>query len=192
MPVRNPSQPQVKTGFEHVQRFYDTAHDCWAAQLLPGEFYVSAHGEMITTILGSCISVCIRDVVRGIGGMNHFMLPVQPKHDDKSWDKHEHTRLTCYGYFAMEHLLNSLYLMGARKKHLEIKVYGGAQVLAKRSNIGLKNILFIYDYLSRKDLPIKAVDLGNHYIRRIFYSSRTGDVFMKRDIAKCRSPSNGF
>ena len=192
MPVIKRSQTHVKAGFEHVHRFYDELHESWAAQLLPGEFYVSAHGEMITTILGCCISVCIRDVVQGIGGMNHFMLPVQKKHDDKSWDKNEHTRLTCYGYFAMEHLLNTLYLMGARKKHLEIKVFGGARVLAKRSNIGLENILFIYDYLSRKDLPIKAVDLGDSYIRRVFYSSNTGEVFVKRNIANCRSPSNGF
>ncbi len=188
MPAIKCPQPPVESGFEHVRRFYDTHRESWAAQLLPGEFYVTAHGEMITTILGSCISVCIRDVVLGIGGMNHFILPGQQKPHDNSRHNNECTRLTRQGYFAMEHLLSSLYLMGAHKNNLEIKVFGGAQVLTKHTNVGLENILFMYDYLLRKDLPIKTVDLGECFARRVFYSPSTGDVLVHRNIVRNRCP----
>ena len=66
---------RVLPGFEHVRRFWDPAQDCVTVKILPGEFYVSAQQEMVSTVLGSCVSACVRDKRRGIGGMNHFMLP---------------------------------------------------------------------------------------------------------------------
>ena len=41
----------------------------------PGEYYVTKKDEIIATVLGSCISVCIKDEKNQIAGMNHFMLP---------------------------------------------------------------------------------------------------------------------
>ena len=67
--------PPMLQGFEHINRYWDTKHNIFAAKILPGEFYVSLHGELITTVLGSCVSAGVRDKVSGIGGMNHFMLP---------------------------------------------------------------------------------------------------------------------
>ena len=61
--------------FAHVNRYWDREHAVGAAKLLPGEYYVTTAGEMIVTVLGSCVSACVRDVRLGIGGMNHFMLP---------------------------------------------------------------------------------------------------------------------
>ncbi len=65
-------QPKAEKGFEHVNRYFDNKHQVWSSKILPGEFYVTAHGEMIGTVLGSCISACVRDVKLGIGGMNPF------------------------------------------------------------------------------------------------------------------------
>ena len=69
--------PKPLAGFEHVYRNWDGHWQCPAAKILPGECYVSNQDEVIYTVLGSCISVCIRDRRLGVGGMNHFMLPVQ-------------------------------------------------------------------------------------------------------------------
>lgn len=62
-------------GFNHVNRYLDNEHGVIAAKILPGEYYVTTENELITTVLGSCISACIRDKESGVGGMNHFMLP---------------------------------------------------------------------------------------------------------------------
>ncbi|WP_198243342.1 hypothetical protein [methane-oxidizing endosymbiont of Gigantopelta aegis] len=67
--------PPSVPGFEHIRRYWDQENDIVAAKLLPGDFYVTRENEMITTVLGSCISACIRDIETGVGGMNHFMLP---------------------------------------------------------------------------------------------------------------------
>lgn len=78
-------QPKPQKGFEHINRYYDKRMQVWAAKILPGEFYVSADGEMIATVLGSCISACVRDVKLGVGGMNHFMLPIQGQFNTEQW-----------------------------------------------------------------------------------------------------------
>lgn len=66
---------EVLPGFEHVRRYWDPTQGSMTAKVLPGEYYVSRQEELIATVLGSCVSACIRDRRRGIGGMNHFMLP---------------------------------------------------------------------------------------------------------------------
>ena len=67
--------PPLLPGFEHFQRFWDRENACWMVKILPGEYYVSRSDEAISTVLGSCVSACVRDPTRGLGGMNHFMLP---------------------------------------------------------------------------------------------------------------------
>ena len=67
-----PALPQ----FAHITRYWDNEHNCFSARLLPGEYYVTRHAEVVSTVLGSCVSACIRDTRLNIGGMNHFMLPL--------------------------------------------------------------------------------------------------------------------
>ena len=78
--------PKTLSGFEDINRYWDEKHDIYAAKILPGEFYVSMTGELITTVLGSCISACIRDKKTGVGGMNHFMLPTDTRRNPNSWN----------------------------------------------------------------------------------------------------------
>jgi chemotaxis protein CheD len=177
---RRPLQPPCPRGFEHVNRYWDERHSVWAAKILPGEFYVTSHGEMIGTVLGSCISVCIRDVVLGIGGMNHFMLPAKENLEDISWGSNQVTAATRYGNWAMEYMLNELYKLGAQKQNLEVKVFGGGQVLASMTDIGQNNILFAYDYLRREGLTIKAADVGDVFSRKVLYFPDTGSVKVRR------------
>lgn len=173
-------QPNPESGFEHVNRYFDPKLEVWAAKILPGEFYVTAHGEMIATVLGSCISVCIRDVKLGIGGMNHFMLPIQNEHSSEQWGSDANTSATRYGNWAMEYLLNTLYKLGCSKRNLEVKLFGGGQVLANMTNVGQRNILFAYDFLRKEGLQVKAADVGDIFSRKILYFPDTGSVKVRR------------
>jgi chemotaxis protein CheD len=173
-------QPKAERGFEHVNRYYDNKHKVWSSKILPGEFYVTTQGEMIGTILGSCISACVRDVKLGIGGMNHFMLPEQTEHSTAQWGSDANTSATRYGNWAMEYLLNTLYKLGASKQNLEVKLFGGGQVLANMTDIGQRNILFAYDFLRKEGLDIKASDVGDIYSRKILFFPDTGAVKVRR------------
>ena len=173
-------QPLAEKSFEHVNRFYDNKHQVWSAKILPGEFYVTTHGEMIGTVLGSCISACVRDVKLGIGGMNHFMLPSQTEHSTEQWGSDANTSATRYGNWAMEYLLNTLYKLGATKKNLEVKLFGGGQVLASMTDIGQRNILFAYDFLRKEGLDIEAADVGDIFSRKVLYFPDTGAVKVRR------------
>ncbi len=173
-------QPPVDKEFSHVNRYWDASLKVWSAKILPGELYVSDHGEMIGTVLGSCISACIRDVNLGIGGMNHFMLPEQNEHSTHQWGSDANTAATRYGVWAMEYLLNALYKKGARKNNMEVKLFGGGQVLASMTDIGQRNILFAYDYLHKEGLAIKAADVGDVFSRKVLYFPDTGSVKVRR------------
>ncbi len=92
-PSLQPPQPKIVPGFENIRRYWDRTHNSWAAKILPGEFYVSRGGELISTVLGSCISVCIRDPKMGIGGMNHFMLPEEGDFSTTNWGSDPNNRM---------------------------------------------------------------------------------------------------
>ncbi len=100
------SRPETLPGFGHVLRSWDRAHGRWSARILPGEYFVTRTDEVITTVLGSCISACVRDPALGIGGMNHFMLPEDVTQGSSSWLDPQAGLSTRYGSFAMESLVN--------------------------------------------------------------------------------------
>ncbi len=172
--------PQCPSGLEHINRYWDKAHHVFAAKILPGEYYVSKHDEMINTVLGSCIAACIWDYKQGIGGMNHFMLPIgcEVEHSGK-----EHlTSATRYGNFAMEILINEILKAGGSKKNLRVKLFGGGRVLTSMSSIdiGKKNIDFVHDYLYEEGLEIVSEDMGDVHPRKVLFYPATGRVRMKK------------
>ncbi len=173
--------PKPLPGFEHVSRYWDIKMDVPAAKILPGECYVSNKGEMISTVLGSCIAVCARDKRLGVGGMNHFMLPIQ-QGDTGISRAHSVNPALCYGNWAMEFLLNAIYKLGGRREQLEIKVFGGGRVLTGMTNIdvGKRNIEFILDYLAHEGLVITAKDVGDTCPRKVLYFPETGAVKLRR------------
>jgi len=171
--------PTAIAGFETINRYWDTSNSIYAAKLLPGEFYVSMSGELITTVVGSCVSACIRDTVTGIGGMNHFMLPVDTGHDSKSWRNTPVDAQTRYGNIAMERLINVILAGGGRRHNLEIKLFGGGSVLQLDTDIGYKNIDFVKRYLITEGLAITAEDVGGNKPRKIQYFPSTGRARVK-------------
>lgn len=153
--------------------YFDRQFDKTGIKLLPGEFYVSREDVVLTTVLGSCVSACIRDPRLGIGGMNHFMLP------DAELGGGNSAR---YGSYAMEVLVNELLKAGARRSGLEAKVFGGGAVLKSftDSQVGNRNAQFVLDYLKAEHIPVLAQDLGDTCPRKIFYFPADGRVLVRR------------
>ena len=170
--------PGALRGFSHINRYWDKYHKVYAAKILPGEYYVTMHGEMIVTVLGSCISACIRDRVFGIGGMNHFMLPVGE--EDGSSSNTWNSAATRYGNFAMEALINDILKNGGRRENLEIKVFGGGMILENMTDIGKKNINFVRDFIKTEGFSLLAEDLGDIYPRKVHYFPQSGKILMKK------------
>lgn len=156
-------------------RYFDRHFDLEAAKILPGEYFVTNKGMLLVTVLGSCVSACVRDTDSGIGGMNHFMLP-----DDGGRDSNGSSAR--YGIYAMEILINHLLKMGARRNRLEAKVFGGGAVMASlsSSNVGARNAEFVLEFLKTEKIPIVAKDLLDSYPRKIYYFPDQGRVLVKK------------
>jgi chemotaxis protein CheD len=170
-----PGLPQ----FSHIRRYWDTQHDSFAAKLLPGEYYVTLHGEMICTVLGSCVSACVRDRSTGIGGMNHFMLPLDRSHGESAWADAT-SAATRYGNVAMERLINDLLKAGAKRSNLEFKLVGGGKVLAAMTDVGAGNIEFVRGYMRTEGFAVSGEDLGDIYPRKVHFYPETGRVRVKK------------
>lgn len=154
------------------RRFFDPTHAAWMVKVFPGEFYVTREpDEILVTVLGSCVSACIRDPAVGVGGMNHFMLA---KGRSGSWgDDQQSTR---FGNFAMEKLINELIKAGCARERMEIKVFGGGNVIDASTAVGTDNAEFVMRYLEAEGLRCAAEDLGGGHPRRIHYYPTSGRV----------------
>lgn len=160
--------------------FYrDRVHDIDTAKILPGEYFVTDEDMMIVTVLGSCVSACIRDPDQGIGGMNHFMLPDSEREKEGTGPLSSAAR---YGSYAMELLINHLLKMGARRNRLEAKVFGGGNVLPgfTKINVGQRNADFVLEFLKAEHIRVTAQDLVDTCPRKVYYFPTTGKVLVKR------------
>ncbi|MBN8530479.1 MAG: chemoreceptor glutamine deamidase CheD [Alphaproteobacteria bacterium] len=169
-----PDAFSVKEHFHGGKRFFDAAEQVEVVKILSGDCHVSSKpDEVLVTILGSCVSACIRDPLCGIGGMNHFLLPGS-----------EATSAACestrYGVFAMETLINGILKAGGCKNRLEVKVFGGGNVINHSARIGSQNAHFIREFLLREGFRIASEDLEGDFPRRIHYYPATGRVMVRR------------
>jgi chemotaxis protein CheD len=158
--------------------YFDRTFDCNAAKISPGEYYFTDKDMVIVTVLGSCVSACIRDSVTGIGGMNHFMLPDSAA-ADKDSPVSESMR---YGTYAMEVLINQLLRNGARRENLEAKIFGGGNVLKSFTtmNVGDRNAIFVRKFLKEERIKVTGEDLLDIYPRKVYYFPKTGKVLVKK------------
>ncbi|MDD5581261.1 MAG: chemoreceptor glutamine deamidase CheD [Methylobacter sp.] len=173
------SHPSVE-GFDQINRYWDKQNEIMAAKILPGEYYVTRENELITTVLGSCISACIRDKDLGIGGMNHFMLPETNADKLKQGNEAVVGNANRYGNYAMEHLINTILSNGGKRKNLEVKVFGGGKIIPTLTDVGIKNIEFVLSYIDAEGLKLISQDLGDIYPRKVVYFPGTGKVQMKK------------
>jgi len=166
-------------GFEKLRRYRDPSSGHVIAKLLPGDFYVTREDEVLDTVLGSCVSACIRNPRTGVGGMNHFMLP-HPRSDEHadSWGSLTGSA-TRYGSASMEQLINKVLSAGGTRADLEVKIFGGARVLAATTDVGQHNVEFVRAFLKEEGLKVSSEDVGNITPRHIQYFPLTGKVRVK-------------
>jgi len=158
--------------------YFDRTFNTEAAKISPGEYYFTNKDMLIVTVLGSCISACIRDSKTGIGGMNHFMLP-----DSGSADKDSPVSESMrYGTYAMEVLINQLMRNGAKRENLEAKIFGGGNVLKSftTTNVGVRNAKFVKQFLKDEGIRITGEDLLDVFPRKVYYFPKTGKVLVKK------------
>ncbi len=154
-----------------MKRFWEPRLAMWQVAVLLGEFHVTHNDEVITTVLGSCISACVRDVDREIGGINHFLLPHAPKTAGSHADDGDSAR---YGLYALECLINAVLRGGGRRDSLEVKVFGGGRVIESGSDVGKNNIAFVKKFFAEEGIPVASADVGGTFARRLRYWPKTG------------------
>ena len=145
-----------------------------------GEFYVSKEDEIIGTLLGSCIAVCLMDMANGIAGMNHFMLPGKITQLDV-----QNARSAKYGVTAINDLLATMEKNGADRKNIRAKLFGGGEVLdfeKKTTAVAENNIRLARIMMEIEDIPILEEDTGGKFIRKVLLEVKSGKVFLKKSL----------
>jgi chemotaxis protein CheD len=170
---RRHDDSNVKEYLGGPKRVFDPRQGIDVVKIISGDWHVTRDNVMLATILGSCVSACIRDPITKIGGMNHFLLPGE----DSSNQNSDSAR---YGVFAMESLINGILKEGGRKERLEVKVFGGGNVINNSARIGSKNAEFIRTFLQKEGFSISSEDLEGDYPRRIHYYPVSGKLMMRQ------------
>jgi chemotaxis protein CheD len=179
--------PRSLPGFEGIRR-YRNATGMLIAKLLPGDYYVTREDEVLDTVLGSCVSACIRNPRLKIGGMNHFMLPRPSGAGNDTWESLA-GRATRYGTASMEQLINRILNAGGTRADLEVKIFGGGKVLSSLSDVGIHNVTFVRDFLKQEGLKVSSEDVGDVCPRHVQYFPLSGRVRVRhlnsrQDVAK--------
>ncbi len=172
--------PPVLPAFAHMQRYWDPESSHWTVKILPGEYYVTRNDEAVATVLGSCVSACVRDPERNVGGMNHFMLPEDATVGPNNWLDPAVGLATRYGSYAMESLINDLLKLGASRERLEIKLFGGGRILSGMTDVGGRNVEFVRNYMQIEGYRVSAEDLGGQQPRKVVYFPASGRVGMRK------------
>jgi chemotaxis receptor (MCP) glutamine deamidase CheD len=138
-----------------------------------GEIYTANRPVVVMTLLGSCVAACLYDPERGVGGMNHFMLP--------SGSAREGWSAVCFGTNAMELLINELLGLGARREQLRAHAFGGASVLGPelQAHVGDENARFIRGFLEREGIPLESARLGGDRPLHVSFEPHTGRVRLR-------------
>lgn len=144
--------------------------------LLPSRLFVEQEKHLVSTVLGSCISVCLYNPRLKIGGINHYMLPL--------WNG-EGMATPRYGNIAIEKLIEKMVDLGSHKSELIAKVFGGANQLSRATingsnfSIGDRNYCVAKDILNKHGVLIVAESVGGVRGRKMLYNTYTGEVKMK-------------
>ncbi len=147
--------------------------DNYSHYLMPGNIFAHQDEYTVTTVLGSCVSVCLWDPARRLGGINHFMLPL--------WNG-DGLASPRYGNIAITKLIEKMLELGADRNNLKAKVFGGGDVLKVTStfmNIGARNVVLAQDLLRDEKIPIISADTGGQNGRKLLYNTRSGVVLVK-------------
>jgi chemotaxis protein CheD len=131
----------------------------------------------LSTLLGSCVAVCLFDAQARLGGLNHFMLPNLQRSANSEVDS------LLAGDYAMEALLNALLAQGAKKPRIQAKAFGGGTIIETAGQslaIGQRNARFARDWLQREGIPVVASDFLGPWSRKLLFLPSNGDAWCKR------------
>jgi len=143
-------------------------------------------GSILSTLLGSCIAVCLHDGVAHVGGMNHFLLGRPDA--GQTVGAHEMQR---YGVHAMELLINAMMQKGAIRSRLRAHIYGGANIIAGLGGIGHDNAVFARRFVETEGIAIGHVDVGGTRARKIEFMPFEGKArssFVAESVPLPRAP----
>ncbi len=141
--------------------------------LYPGALFLNPEPYMITTILGSCVAICLYDPVLKIGGMNHYMLPL--------WNG-QGLASPRYGNIAIKKLIDNIEALGSNRSNIKAKVFGGAEIISTNISqfmIGERNINIAKDLLHEEKIQIIASSVGGKLGRKIIFDTYSGEVRQK-------------
>lgn len=142
--------------------------------LYPGEIFAHREPHTVTTVLGSCVSVCLWDPVARLGGINHFLLPL--------WNG-DGLPTPKYGNIAIPRLLEKLVGLGASERKLQAKVFGGAAMWNLTDGllaVGARNVELAENVLRELGIPVVGSDLGGSQSRKIIFQTGEGTVLLRR------------
>ncbi len=143
--------------------------------LHPGDLFASAQRSAVSTILGSCVAVCLWDPISKIGGMNHYLLPL--------WTG-QGTSSTRFGDVAVQELLNKLLELGGQKSRFQAKLFGGACVIdafrERENHLGTKNIRTAEELLERAGIPLVGHDVGGCKGRKLIFHTDDGTAWVRQ------------
>ncbi len=143
--------------------------------LHPGQLFASAERSAVSTILGSCVAVCLWDPISKIGGINHYLLPL--------WTG-QGTSSPRFGDVAVRDLLNKLLKLGSQKPRLQAKLFGGACVVEAfregENHLGAKNVQAAEELLEKEGIPLVAHDVGGCRGRKLIFHTDNGTAWVKQ------------
>ena len=145
-----------------------------AFYLHPGQLHAAPAPAVITTVLGSCVAVCLYVAARGIGGINHYLLPHHAGGQDAS---------SRFGPTAIRQLLDTVVRLGASPASLEAKLFGGACVLepaaSGKRNLGAQNVALARELLAESRIPVRAEDVGGTRGRKLIFRVDDGAAWVR-------------
>jgi chemotaxis protein CheD len=151
--------------------------------LQPGELYLAWTPAILRTILGSCVSVTLWSERLGVGALSHGVLPRCPPSQPPGFNPSDGYR---YVDFSIQYLAQQFDSLGARRDELEVKLFGGADVLpivstyAERPTIGALNCRAALETLAEEGFTVIASDLGGVRGRKIHFHTGTGEVLVQK------------
>ena len=143
--------------------------------LHPGHVFVAVEPHRVTTILGSCVAVCLWDPLLGVGGVNHFLLPHWAGNGQIS---------PRFGNVAVQQLIARLVELGSSKQNLQAKVFGGGCVIAAfqsgDNQLGVGNVNVAFRLLETEGIPVVTQDVGGRHGRKLIFHTQDGAAWVKQ------------
>jgi len=143
--------------------------------LIPGKIFAAAHPFAISTIVGSSVALCMWDSVHSIGGANHFMLPDGPEKGETA---------TRYANVANPTLLQRMLELGAERKTLQARIFGGSLPTVTFGNtgdsVGDRNVQAVTSFLHMNGIRIIQTEVGGTHGRKLVFHTDDGRAWWEQ------------